>query len=136
VGAGHPPAVVDSLVLAHARSVVGDQHATEQRDQRPALGFRENLKVLRLGALGDGQEPPLQRPPGWCEGDALTAAVIGVPDTLDKPVLLDVIEIADQVASVETEAIGKLVLRERSEIGESRKHAEMRQSKIVFREGL
>jgi hypothetical protein len=30
---------------------------------------------------------------------------------LDKPVLLDVIEVADEVASVETEAIGKFVLR-------------------------
>ena len=58
------------------------------------------MQVLRLGAPGDRQEPPLQRPPGWSEGDALTAAVLGIPDTLDKPVLLDVIEIAHQVASV------------------------------------
>jgi hypothetical protein len=109
-----PRSAVDdggSRVRAHACSVVGDQDAAEQRNQDLALGLGEDLKVVGLGALRDRQEPPLQRPPGWSKGDALTAPVLGIADTLDKPVLLDVIEIADEVASVETEAIGKFVLR-------------------------
>jgi len=100
-----------SRVRAHACSVVGDQDAAEQGNQRLALRLGEDLKVVRLGALRDRQEPPLQRPPGWSKSDPLTASILGIADTSDQPVLLDVIEIADEVAPVETEAIGKFVLR-------------------------
>jgi hypothetical protein len=75
-------------------------------------------------------------PTGCRQGHVLTAAVLRVALALDESTLLDVVEVANKMASVDGEAVGELVLRERPEVGERREYSEVRQPKVVFRQRL
>lgn len=79
-------------------------------------------------------EPLLQLHPGRSERDALAAAVVRVALTTDQAALFDRVEIADQMAPVEAEPVGEVVLGERAEVGEPGQHREVRQPQIVFGE--
>jgi hypothetical protein len=73
-----------------------------------------------------------QRPPGLGERDVLSPSVFGVALSLHKPALLEQVDVADEMASLDVEAIGELVLRQRPEVGERGENGSMRQPQVML----
>jgi hypothetical protein len=119
-----------------ARSVVGVDNAPEQADEGLAFGFGQYLEELGLGAKRDVVEPSQLGLPGWGERDALAAAVVWVAVAVDEPASFDLVEVADEVAAVDGEAVGEFVLGEWSEVRQCGEYGEVGQPQVVFRERL
>lgn len=70
------------------------------------------------------------------QGGALAAAAVRVAFALHQPAALHLVEVANQVAAVEPEAVGEHVLGERSEVRQTGQHGEVRQPQAVRTERL
>src|SRR5437879_5307514 len=102
--------VLRAAVGAAARVMVARQ-ACQQVLERRALGGVERLEELVVDALDD----PAQAGEGFRarrrERDQVAAAIARVAAALDQPPLLELVEDADEVATVEAECVGDRRLR-------------------------
>jgi hypothetical protein len=114
--------------------VVGVEDAAKQGDEGLLFVLGECLKELRLGAECDVVEAPELGSARWSQGYMLAAAVLGVAFALDESALIDVVEVADEVAAVDGEPVGEFVLRERPEVGQRGEDGEVWQSEFLCRE--
>ncbi len=88
----------------------------QQPDKCLALGAGQDTDRVHLGAEGGVDELLAQAVAGVGECDVLSAAVVAVSGACDVPLVLEAVEVADEMAAVELEPVGELVLGQWSEV--------------------
>jgi hypothetical protein len=104
------------VVCAGAGAVVVVEDAAQKRFQGPLFVRRERLQESLL-------RPPLcllqvaeEGPAGVGDGDLVATSVGWVGEARDEAVVLEVVEVADEMALVVVKRVGKLLLGERTKV--------------------
>jgi hypothetical protein len=114
------------------QAVVRLQDAGEERDQGLALGRREAVEQRGLGPLRHWLQEPPEPLSGAGEHDVLAPSVRGVALSVHEAPLLEQVDVADQMAALDVQALGELVLRERSEVRQRGEDGDVGEAHVVL----